>query len=193
MLDKLIALFSDMSSSVHKRRVVNMIYLELHEVLDTISHSIFLCKLRNYGLDDGTVRRKWLDWQVLGAIIHSLRSGWWSVLTIIPWVWYWDWYCSMALNSVMNVDTECTLSKSVMGRQLTENSNISFWRDFNKFEDCFYRSLVSFNTENWKVLFDGLNCPMQTGKRLVERSVENGWDVTGDVRLYEPTACSHWE
>lgn len=99
----------------------------------------------------------------------------------------------MALNSVMNVDTECALSKSVMGRQSTENSNISFWRDFNKFEDCFYRNLVSFNTENWKVLFDGLNYPMQIGKRLVERSLEKGWDVTGDARLYEPTACSHWE
>lgn len=47
-----------MTGSVHERRMVNVIYLDFHEVLDTISHSIFLCKLRECGLDDGTVRRK---------------------------------------------------------------------------------------------------------------------------------------
>lgn len=37
---------------------MNVIYLDFYDVLDTISYSIFLCKLRNYGLGDGTVRRK---------------------------------------------------------------------------------------------------------------------------------------
>lgn len=141
----------------------------------------------------GLLGENWLDQQGWRAVIHSLRSGWWSVMTITPWARYWAWYCSVTFNSVVNDDTECTLSKSVMGKQLTENVNTSVWRDLNKSEDCVYRNLVSFNMEKWKVLFQGKNHPVQTGKWMAERSAEKGWDVMGNVRLYEPTACSRWE
>ena len=70
----------------------------------------------------------------------------------------------MTFNSVMNDDVECTLSKPVMGKQLTENGNASVWRELNKSEDCACRNLVSFNMEKWKVLFHGQNYPVQTGK-----------------------------
>jgi len=57
----MIAFFNDITGFMHESRVVNVIYLEFHEVLDTASHSIFLCKLSNDAMDDGTVRRK-MDW-----------------------------------------------------------------------------------------------------------------------------------
>lgn len=54
--------YSSKKAMVEKGRVVNVIYLDSRKAFCAVFHSILICKLRNFGLDDWSVKEaeNWL-------------------------------------------------------------------------------------------------------------------------------------
>ena len=55
-LTNLIAFYNDMTGWIDEGRAVDVVYLEFSKAFDTVSHDIFLGKLRKCGLDEWSVR-----------------------------------------------------------------------------------------------------------------------------------------
>ncbi|PKU32528.1 rna-directed dna polymerase from mobile element jockey- hypothetical protein [Limosa lapponica baueri] len=58
-LTNLIAFYNGMTGWIDEGRVVDVVYLDFSKAFETVSHSIFISKLRKYGLDEWTV--KWIE------------------------------------------------------------------------------------------------------------------------------------
>lgn len=91
-LTKLIAAYSEMTTSVAGRRAVDVLYCEHSKALDTVSHTIFIDKRIKYRLGRSTVR--WVENQV----------NWWAqrlVISVHPESSYY--WCIPGINTEANI------------------------------------------------------------------------------------------
>jgi len=79
-LANLITVYDGMTGWVDEGRAVDVVYLDFSKAFDTVSHKIFIDKLRKYGLDEWTARwiENWLNGRVRGlsSAALSLAGGW---------------------------------------------------------------------------------------------------------------------
>ena len=85
-LTNLRAFYDRMTVRADEGSEVDVVHLELGKALDTVSHSILICKLRKCGLDGWAVR--WIEDGLNGRaqriVISSTESGWRPVATGVP-------------------------------------------------------------------------------------------------------------
>jgi len=76
-LTNLIAFYDGMTGWVDGGRDVDVVYLEFSKALNTISHNIFLGKLRKCGLDEWLVKwiENWLNGRTQRVVISDAESS----------------------------------------------------------------------------------------------------------------------
>ncbi|PKU49319.1 rna-directed dna polymerase from mobile element jockey-like [Limosa lapponica baueri] len=85
-LTNLIAFYNGMTGWIDEGRVVDVVYLDFSKAFDSISHSILIAKVRNYGLDEWTVRwiENCLKDRAQRVMISGRQSSWRSVTSGVP-------------------------------------------------------------------------------------------------------------
>lgn len=73
----LLAFYDGVTSWVDERTAVGIVYLDISNTFDTVSHKILVSKLRNYGLDEWMVRliENWLNNRAQSAVTSSTESS----------------------------------------------------------------------------------------------------------------------
>lgn len=68
------------------RRELDIVYLDFSIVSDTVSHNIFIDKLRKYELDEQMVTwtENWLSSQGQSVAISGTKASWRSVTRSVP-------------------------------------------------------------------------------------------------------------
>ncbi|CAM4568591.1 unnamed protein product [Lepidochelys kempii] len=85
-LTNLIAFYDEITGSVDEGKAVDVLFLDFSKAFDTVSHSIFVSKLKNYGLDEWTIRciESWLDCRAQRVVINGSMSSWQLISSGVP-------------------------------------------------------------------------------------------------------------
>ena len=69
----LVAFYDVITGQVDRGRTVDVVYLDFNKAFDTVSHNIFVMKLRKCGIDDWMVRwiNNWLTGRARRDVISS--------------------------------------------------------------------------------------------------------------------------
>ncbi|CAM5115094.1 unnamed protein product [Natator depressus] len=200
-LTNLIALYDEITGSVDTGKVVDVIYLEFRKAFDTVSHSILASKLKEYGLDELTIRwiESWLDCWAQRVVINSSMSNWQPVSSGVPQ----ELVLGPVLFNIFINDLDdvmnCTLSKFADDTKLGGEVDMLEGRDrvhsdLDKQEDWAKRNLMRFNKNKCRVLHLGRKNPMQCYRLgtdwLSSSSAEKDLGITVDETLNISQQCA---
>jgi len=85
-LTNLTAFYGGVTGWVGEGRAVDVVYIDFSKAFDTVSHNIFLGKLRKCGLDQWSAKwiENWLNGRVQSVVISSTESSWRLVTSGVP-------------------------------------------------------------------------------------------------------------